>query len=380
MKKVFKLFIIIMAFIVLTPGVYAATATVRLPATRTSVVTGNIATVSVVIDASSRIRGGQFNLALSNSNFEIVSVKGANGLTVSSNGNFHIAYKIEADYSIASGSAIATITLRAKSTTVGATSVVTVSNVGVTLEGSYETVSAPNRSITMVIAAPAEPVEPVEPVTPKSSNNDLKALTSTTVSIPFEKNTLTYLLNVANEVTAIELTATPDDPKSTVEITGNTDLETGSNTVLVKVTAENGVVKTYTLTVNRAKSNSNKLTTLTIEGYELIPTFDPDTDRYEINIKDTTVTSLNIDFTLQNPGSKVDIIGNEELMEGKNVIKLIVTAENGEMNTYNIIVNMGQTTEQTAQSIDPLFIFIGISIALALYILIQTIIISKKKK
>jgi hypothetical protein len=379
MKRVFKLFIIIMAFIVLTPGVYAATATVRLPATRTSVVTGNIATVSVVIDASSRIRGGQFNLALSNSNFEIVSVKGANGLTVSSNGNFHIAYKIEADYSIASGSAIATITLRAKSTTVGATSVVTVSNVGVTLEGSYETVSAPNRSITMVIAAPAEPVEPVEPVTPKSSNNDLKALTSTTVSIPFEKNTLTYLLNVANEVTAIELTATPDDPKSTVEITGNTDLETGSNTVLVKVTAENGAVKTYTLTVNRAKSNSNKLTTLTIEGYELIPTFDPDTDRYEINIKDTTVTSLNIDFTLQNPGSKVDIIGNEELMEGKNVIKLIVTAENGEMNTYNIIVNMGQTTEQTAQSIDPLFIFIGISIALALYILIQTIIISKKK-
>lgn len=376
MKKIFLLLTIIISFTILVPNAYADTASVRLVTNRIAVEQGKTTTVSIVVDASARIRGGQFNLDLNNSNFEIVSVVGANGLTVSSNGNFHIAYRIEADYSIASGRSIATVTLRAKSGVVGIQSIMSVTNIGVTLEGSYTTVSAPNRSLTVSVAE--APV--VIPTGPKSSNNFLKELRVEGLTIPFVKETTTYNLTVANTVTSLQIVATQEDSKATVAIKGNANFKPGTNTVLVEVTAENGQTKTYKLIVNKSASNNNKLQSLTIEGYELIPSFSKNTNRYEINIKDKEISALNITYVLEDSNAKVDIIGNEDLIEGKNVIKLVVTAENGEVFTYNIIANVGN--QQTSTSSDSLItiIFIVISGMLLTYIVAQAIMNNKKKK
>jgi len=89
---------------------------------------------------------------------------------------------------------------------------------------------------------------------PPSTNNNLKSITINgypDFSAAFNKETLTYVLEVGNLVTDLTISADPEDAKSKVEIT-KAPLVVGSNTITIKVTAENNDVKTYTITVNRS--------------------------------------------------------------------------------------------------------------------------------
>jgi len=89
---------------------------------------------------------------------------------------------------------------------------------------------------------------------PPSTNNDLKSITIEgypDFSAAFNKETLTYVLEVGNLITDLTISAEPEDAKSKVEIT-KAPLVVGSNTITITVTAENNDVKTYTITVNRS--------------------------------------------------------------------------------------------------------------------------------
>jgi hypothetical protein len=89
---------------------------------------------------------------------------------------------------------------------------------------------------------------------PPSTNNHLKSITISgfdAFNAAFDKETLTYTLEVGNLVTDLTISADPEDTKSVVVI-NKTPLVVGSNTITIVVTAENGDVKTYTITVNRS--------------------------------------------------------------------------------------------------------------------------------
>ena len=78
----------------------------------------------------------------------------------------------------------------------------------------------------------------------------------------FDAGTITYTASVANGIDAVTLSATKNDGNAMVAITGDTttstpdvaelSLNVGSNTLTVTVTAEDGTLKTYTITVTRA--------------------------------------------------------------------------------------------------------------------------------
>jgi len=89
---------------------------------------------------------------------------------------------------------------------------------------------------------------------PPSTNNNLKSITITgypDFNAAFDKATLTYTLDVGNLVTDLTLVAEVEDAKSTINLT-KAPLIVGVNTITIVVTAENGDVKTYTITVNRS--------------------------------------------------------------------------------------------------------------------------------
>ncbi len=67
----------------------------------------------------------------------------------------------------------------------------------------------------------------------------------------FNKDTDTYSLIVENEVTAINVSGTREDSKSSVTGLGETTLEEGVNLVEVVVTAQNGNSRTYKIYVTR---------------------------------------------------------------------------------------------------------------------------------
>lgn len=89
-----------------------------------------------------------------------------------------------------------------------------------------------------------------------SSNAKLKSLkvSGHKLTPAFSANKAKYSLKVLNNVTQINVTATPADSKAKVtSVTGNKNLEVGINTVTITVQAENGTQAKYTIEVNRLK-------------------------------------------------------------------------------------------------------------------------------
>ena len=168
----------------------------------------------------------------------------------------------------------------------------------------------------------------------RSTVNTLKTLSLSSGTINFKANTNTYNIKVGKDVSKIKITSELTDTKAKyVNSFGNREvtLKEGLNTVLVKVMAENGSIRTYTLNITRGeiqqeintKGNSN-IQKLVIENYPL--NFSSDTLEYNLTIKDET--SLDIKVTLENEKSSYEILGNKDLEDG-SVITIKTKSEDG---------------------------------------------------
>ncbi len=90
---------------------------------------------------------------------------------------------------------------------------------------------------------------------PGNPNNYLKKITIGGVAITgFDGSKTSYTYNVSSETTSVNIQVEKVYNKSTVSGTGVIQLKSDSNKIDIKVKAENGAVKTYTIIVNR-KSN-----------------------------------------------------------------------------------------------------------------------------
>lgn len=85
------------------------------------------------------------------------------------------------------------------------------------------------------------------------------------------------------------------------------------------------------------KSNDATLKSLEIEGYELYPTFDTNTREYNIRVAND-VTKVIVTPTVNHEKASFKIQGVEELLVGKNVVTIVVTAEDGSSSNYVINV------------------------------------------
>lgn len=359
MRKILSLSILMIMFVMLGAiDVSAQSASTRLTTASTSVRHGQTTDILVRIDASDPIRGGQFYTSLSNNNFEIVSVSGQSGLSVDSSDSYHLAYRMEAGFSISSGSAIAQVRVRpASNASVGASSTLNVSDVGVTLEGHSDTVSAGSDSINLTVAETPEP---------RSGNNYLESLSSPVVDLDFDRNQQEYNVTVPNDVTSLDLSASVEHEDASYEIIGDEDFVTGENHVRVVVTAENGQERTYSIYVDREKSDNNLLSSLKIADYEI--DFDPNTFEYQVDVTDPGVSELDIAYETEDENASVEVIGNEDLQVGRNIIRMIVTAENGETQHYTLTVNVldGEVEVTQEEGINTIIIVLSVFLVLVI--------------
>lgn len=167
------------------------------------------------------------------------------------------------------------------------------------------------------------------------------------ISPRFNKNTTKYYLTVDNTIDTIKVTATPEDNNARVEVTGNTNLQIGSNTITIIVTAQDGVSKrNYLIEVTKTDDPNNvntNLENLAIENVTLNPEFSADILEYSTSVG-SNIESLNILAVPQIEGANVKIIGGDKLAFGNNVITITVTAKNGS-NIKNYTVNVYRKTE-----------------------------------
>lgn len=83
------------------------------------------------------------------------------------------------------------------------------------------------------------------------------------------------------------------------------------------------------------KSNNNYLSSLSVEGYELLPEFDKQTLEYTLN-KKIKESEINIKAIADDSKATVTGTGNIKINKNQNKFRIDVTAESGTVRTYII--------------------------------------------
>ena len=174
-----------------------------------------------------------------------------------------------------------------------------------------------------------------------SKNNDatLKKLIINHHQITLEKNKYYYDLTLENKEENLNIEAIPNNSISKVEIEKKDKLEVGNNEIKIIVTAEDGTKSTYLIHIIRKKklSNDSTLKSIIIKNYVL--SFSPKKYKYQLEIQKEN--KLDIQVIPNNDLAKYKIIGNENL-KNNSQIKIIVTAEDKTITTYQINIKKEQ--------------------------------------
>ena len=194
--------------------------------------------VSVTIKSSIKIAGVQMTIKYDPSSLEFVSYSSPKQCNASPSGSINIVYNSDDEDVIFSG----TIVFKPKK--IGASKVEITSCVVSDSAANLIPFSVGSGTVT-VKAKPAA-----------SSDATLKSLSVSPgkLSPAFSSSRTGYEVSVANSVTSIAISAKTNHSAAKYSVSGNTKLSVGSNTVKVRVAAENGNTKTYIITVKRAEA------------------------------------------------------------------------------------------------------------------------------
>lgn len=213
-------------------------------------------------------------------------------------------------------------------------------------------------------------------VTRAASNNaDLNelALSNGSFSPAFDSGVTSYTATVGNGVASVTVIPTASDLNAMLTVNGrivssggssaSIPLNVGDNVVSVTVTAEDGTMKTYTITVTRATSNSADLTNLELSDGVLGPAFGVGTTSYAATVANS-VYSLTVTPTTADPNATITVNGNATasgaasqaipLNAGENAIDVTVTAQDGQTTkTYTVIVTRNSADSTPTEDGDP---------------------------
>lgn len=275
LNKILMLAVFTLCFVfTASKEIYAASANVAISSGSAS--TGSQVTITVKITGDEEIAMVDLWLTYDASILEAVSGYDAGGggsirLLSTDKTSFTITFN-----AIAAGSA--TVSLNS------ATSIVS--------SMTTDSLSLTSTQGTITVKAPAN----------YSSNNYLSSLKISpgTLSPAFSKDTTTYYTTVGADCDKLVVSATPEDSKAKVSLSG-TSLDPGSNTTYVTVTAEDGTKKTYTIyTTKEGETPTEVVTQGSMEiflgntSYNLITDFEeillPEGyEKTEYQYKDSTI-------------------------------------------------------------------------------------------
>lgn len=164
-----------------------------------------------------------------------------------------------------------------------------------------------------------------------SGNSSLDSLSVEGTNVEFNSEKLNYDLIINSDKTNI--TATASSSTSKVEGTGEKKLAYGKNEFKIIVTAENGSERTYILNITRYDKN-NTLKSIKINGEEV-----KINDNKEISFT-TKLDKIKIEVNANSDRVKsITGTGEKNIVYGANEFEIIVTAENGDIRTYKLVVN-----------------------------------------
>ena len=188
----------------------------------------------------------------------------------------------------------------------------------------------------------------------KSSDNTLSALgiTGYNLNETFSPTKTLYTATVPGTVDSIDVTATPNEANATiVSGTGSHSLSYGSNSIQVRVKAENGATKDYTINVTRSKKTISSLSDLTVDG-TTVSGFSENILSYDIGTVPFSKTSILIGAIAKDSDATISGDGTRNLNTGSNTFTVTVTAHDGTTKTnYTITVEREKSSDATLKSL-----------------------------
>ena len=143
--------------------------------------------------------------------------------------------------------------------------------------------------------------------------------------------------------TAVAVTAIAADAAASVDVNGSNGLVLGENTLTVIVTAEDGSTTTSSVTLNVLANDDTSLALFQYDGSDVTSgeSFDLENGVTSVEITAEPTTQL----------STVEIIGEDALIPGRNVVKVQVTAQDTSVTTYLLIFNVAPNVDTTLESL-----------------------------
>ena len=183
----------------------------------------------------------------------------------------------------------------------------------------------------------------------------------------FNPSTIAYSLTVEYHLVHMNVTPLAQSSLATVTVNGNPvlagnfgriELKHGPNPIKVEVKAQNGTVKTYTITITRQLSNVAYLSGLTFSAGLVYPEyFGQDSLFHSLSVANS-VASITIKPTLKDTTARIAINGSPAanktdsdpipLPMGASLITIAVTAQNGTKLTYTVAVKRHAKTAAIA--------------------------------
>ena len=129
--------------------------------------------------------------------------------------------------------------------------------------------------------------------------------------------------------TEVDVVAEASDEDATLEVIGGSDLVSGENTLIVRVTAADGeTVQDYTITLNVALNSDTTLAVFSVNGEAVA-----DGDVVEL---EPYTTSVEVEAVASDENATVEIAGGSDLAAGENQLTVTVTAPNSDVQEYNV--------------------------------------------
>ncbi len=192
-----------------------------------------------------------------------------------------------------------------------------------------------------------------------SSDNSLKKLVINNQEITLKNDVLKYTTSVSYAAKKIEIEATPNNKEAKiVDISTNKVISTNKLTydffddtkeVKVKVKAETGDFKTYTITVTRREEKDANLKSLNITGAKI--DFESETYDYEVTVS-KSVEKLEVEAVANDTSADVKV-DSPTLAIGENTVTITVSND-GNQKTYTIKVNKLDTLDSNLANLKSL--------------------------
>lgn len=193
---------------------------------------------------------------------------------------------------------------------------------------------------------------------PVSFNADLSALwvSAGVLSPAFSPAETSYAVSVPNAVSATTLQATLADTTSILKVngfplasnavSGTIHLAVGKTPITLEVTAQSGGKKSYVIQVTRAANGNPDLSGLSLSAGPIVPAFSPEIVLYTLSLANpvdsTFVTAITGTATATLAINKQPAVSGVrfplEIPTGVSAISIVVTAPDGAVKTYSILV------------------------------------------